>query len=156
MKFTALILIALTSSPSARAEEILEFNARIQSEALAEEAIDLLHCVAGRLGLSWQLSESRRAAYWLELKEQGGGLEGQFKSPSGEKPVRLGLGESGAACSELAPPESAAPEIAWPASSPEPETKTRTWLLVGAAVAVAAGGYLLWKSRPDHRSIRFE
>lgn len=154
MKIVALIL--LIALP-ARAAGPLAFSGRIQNEALAEEAIDLLHCLADELEISWELSEESKAAFSLRLEEKGNNLEGFFQTPEGRKTIRMGRGEANKICAELtSAEEKTASPVELPAESWEPEKSKPRWLWIAGAAALVAGGFFLWKSRPDHRSLRME
>lgn len=155
MKIVALLL--LIALPAEAAPTPLAFSARIQSEKLAEEAIDLLHCVAETLGLPWELNEESEAPYRLKVEEKAGLLGGTFLSPEGEVPFALRSGEANKVCGELFPVKQApTSSLDLPLESPTTQTNDNTWLWVGATAAVLAGGFLLWNSRPSHRSIRME
>lgn len=154
-------ILALTQAFAGEAP--LSFSARIQDEALAEEAIDLLHCVAERKGISWELGSDNAPAPSVRLVEKGGRLEGIFRD---EATREFTLSKNGwrAACDELVPEaaraSAASPYL--PTEAPETE-KSGTgeskgkWLVAGAVVAALAGGFILWRAgRPDHRSLRME
>lgn len=154
MKIAALLL--LIALP-ARAADPLAFSGRIQNEALAEEAIDLLHCLADGLELPWELSEDTKAVYALRLEEKGAQLEGFFQSPAGKKEIRLGKGEANKICAGLTETEEqpvALPGL--PAENWEPEKPKPKWLWIAAGAALLAGGFLWWNSRPDHRAFKME
>lgn len=155
MKTIALLLLFALPAHGA---DPLAFSGRIQNEALAEEAIDLLHCLADSLGLPWELNEEGKAAYSLRLEEKNGRLEGAFGSPAGKREIRLGKGEANKICSEITGAEEkiAGDTPALPAEGWEPEESKPRWLWIGAAAALLAGGFFLWKSRPDHRSFKME
>jgi hypothetical protein len=154
MKTIALLLLFALPAHGA---DPLAFSGRIQNEALAEEAIDLLHCLADSLGLPWELNEEGKAAYSLRLEEKNGRLEGNFGSPAGKKEVRLSKGEANKVCSTLTEAEEKtadAPSL--PEENWEPEKSKPRWLWVAGATALLLGGFLFWKSRPDHRSLKME
>lgn len=142
----------------------LSFSARIQDEALAEEAIDLLHCLAERKGISWELGLDDAPAPSVRVVEQGGKLVGIYR---GDSKVDFTLEKNGwrRTC-ELLEPLTAAPEFSAAETSPAlpdfpPEPKAghgkKTWLWIAAGAAVLAGGFILWQGRqPDHRSLRME
>jgi hypothetical protein len=136
----------------------LVFSARIQEAALAEEAIDLLHCLSDHLNMDWELGEGRQAKWSLNVREGQGKLIGSFHAPDKDTKISLAEGDAGALCDQLAP--SAAEKVTEIGSplpeSREPETRS-TWIWAVGALAVAAGGFFLWKAgRPDHQSIRME
>jgi len=156
MRMIAAIL-AFTLPIQAMAQTPLAFSARIQSEELAEEAIDLLHCLADRLEMPWELNEDTSAPFRLKLEEKGGRLIGSFKSPAEEKDLSLGLGESNKICDGLIEAEEAAVESpVLPGENWQPAAPKTKWLWIGAAAAVLAGGFILWKSRPAHQSFTME
>jgi hypothetical protein len=156
MKTIATIL-ALALPLQAAAQTPLAFSARIQNERLAEEAIDLLHCLADRLEMPWELNEDTTAPFRLKLEEKGGRLIGAFHSPEDGRDLSLGLGESNKICNDLIEVEEAAMENpALPVENWEPAPPKKPWLWIGAAAAVLAGGFLLWRSQPDHRSFKME
>jgi len=160
-----LILIALQQAFASLNPAPLAFSARIQDAALAEEAIDLLHCVADRQGISWELAADTTSSPSVRLDEKDGHLEGTYRGEA-TKSFRLAKNGWRAACDELVP--SAKEEVAagksllsLPTENPVDENakpnRTKTWLIAGAAVAALAGGFMLWRSgRPDHRSLRME
>jgi hypothetical protein len=153
MKLFALLL----SFQSAFAQDPLQFSARIQNEALAEEAIDLLHCLSEQLEMPWELGEGNRASHRLTLREKNSALEGAFTTPAGETAITLGRGEAHAVCAKLAPKLSLAPDPDLPEKNWETldSPMPKRWLWAAAAAAAVAGGFLFWKSRqPDHRGFR--
>jgi hypothetical protein len=154
---TIAAILAFALPAQAMAQTPLAFSARIQSEELAEEAIDLLHCLADRLEMPWELNEDASAPFRLRLEEKGGRLTGSFRSPDEEKDISLGLGESNKICGELIEvKESAMENPALPDENWQPAAPKAKWLWIGAAAAVLAGGFILWKSQPDHRSFTME
>lgn len=159
MKALSYCLLLSFVLPTARAADPLQFEARIQKESLAEEAIDLLHCLSERLEIPWELGEGGRAAYRLKLEEKNGLIEGKWLTPEGEKPVHLGPGEAQTVCANLLPgaqaPSTTIPELASDLNASVSSPKTWAW--AAAAGAIVLGGFFLWKSRqPDHRSLRME
>jgi hypothetical protein len=156
-KILAVVLVAALAVPSAAAEP-LEFSARIKSETLAEEAIDLLHCLSEALDIPWELGEGGKAPYRLNLREENGSLSGAFISPEGERSFRLSSGEARSACAALAPaPEEPAWEEERLLSRWEPPEESRRWLWSAVGAAALTGAFFLWKSRqPKHRSFRMD
>ncbi len=153
-------LIFCFSLPAA-ANSPIEFSARIKNENLAEEAIDLLHCLSQNLGLSWELTENGSGPYRLRLEEKEGKLSGTYVAPEGEEAVAFGPGEAGKACAELTemPPikPRALAEQTPLLSIEEIKPSPQKWLWVGAAAAAVVGGFFFWKSRqPDHRSLKMD
>lgn len=141
----------------------LSFSARIQNEALAEEAIDLLHCLSERKGIPWELGTENSPAPSVRLVEKNGALEGEYRGEE-KKEFRLERNGWRAACDQLAPGAapsapvaSSGPFLPTEEPAPAPGHANKTWLVAGAAVAVLAGGFILWRAnRPDHRSLRME
>ena len=128
-----------------------------QLEALAEEAIDLLHCLADELELPWELNEEGKSAFSLRLEEKGARLGGSFQSPAGKKEIRLTKGEANKMCAQLTETEEKAAAIPdLPAGDWQPESPKPKWLWFAAGAALLAGGFLLWNSRPDHRAMKME
>lgn len=150
------LLLVLSLVPHrAWAAERLEFSSRIQDEALAEEAIDLLRCLSERLTLPWELLEGGKGSHRLHLEEKAGALHGRFSSPEGEKRFTLPPAGASTICEELAPKPEKELEMALEESALPPPEKKSAWLWWGAALGVALGGFLFWKSRqPDHRGLR--
>jgi len=151
------LLCLLLSFQAAFAQDPLQFSARIQSEALAEEAIDLLHCLSEELEMPWELGEGNRASHRLHLKEKNGALEGEFVTPAGKTALHFSRGEAHATCAKLNPKPGIAPEPAIPETNLEAlgSQSPKRWPWILAAAAAVAGGFLLWKSRqPDHRGFR--
>lgn len=161
----ALLLLALQYAFAAPSSAPLAFSARIQDAALAEEAIDLLHCVAERKGIAWELAGENAGAPSVRLEEKDGRLEGTYRDDSIKK---FELVKNGwrAACDQLVPASQQEEKIAsraplsLPTEDPVSESTaspTRKWIIAGAAVAVIAGGFILWRAnRPDHRGLRME
>lgn len=154
----ALLLLILPLSANA---EPLEFSARIKSENLAEEAIDLLHCLSDRLEIPWELGEGGRASIRLKVVEKSQKLEGEFFREGKAEAFTLSAGESARICEQLAPIQKPDPNFPlglkedW---QPEPEPAKWIWAASAVAtVAVLAGGFLFWKSRQsDHRGLKMD
>ncbi|RZA06796.1 MAG: hypothetical protein EOP11_09425 [Proteobacteria bacterium] len=157
-------LLILQQSLAFAAPAPLSFSARIQDEALAEEAIDLLHCLSERKGIAWELGPDNAPAPSVRLVEKNGLLEGIYE---GERRQAFSLKKNGwrMACNELSPVADAEIASASPASFlteapatlPQEKSPAKKWLIAGAAVLVMAGGFMAWRSgRPDHRSLRME
>lgn len=160
MKLIKILILSLTTQAAFAGTDPLEFRARIKNELLAEEAIDLLHCLSDRLEIPWELGEGGKASHRLSLTEVGGGLEGVLVLPKGETKFSLGQGESQAVCEKILPEENSEEaemedEPDFPSASPAGPAKNWVWGVAAAAALV--GGFLFWKSRqPDHRSLRME
>lgn len=162
MRFTACLLLLSFSAP-AHGATVLRFHPAIQREDLAEEAIALLHCLAERSGSAWEFS-GETGDHRLELREgKDGSLNGQYRNGDVTKPVKLHVGGADATCDELTPPAASKsvlgpPEEAGPdLPDEEPETASKfPWIWVGATAAAALGVFLIWKSRPAHRSVRMD
>jgi hypothetical protein len=148
MKFIILFLLpnlCLAGNPIA-------FQARIQSEGLAEEAIDFLHCVSESTELSWELSEAKSPNQIL-LQEKGGELVGFLKIENQEKPLQIKAGEAQFICENLFPPKIAKPEI--PVIFDQPIASSKTWVTAGVLTLAVGLGIFLWKNQqPDHRGIQ--
>lgn len=159
-----LVWILLTAQAFAAAPAPLSFSARIQDEALAEEAIDLLHCLAERKGTSWELGLDDAPAPSVRVAEQGGKLVGVYRD-EGTHEFTLEKNGWRRTCEELQPAAEAialAPAESTPAIPNFTEAapsvgSTKTWAWVAAGAAVLAGGFILWRAgQPDHRSLRME
>ena len=159
-----LLVWILVAQSALAATPPLSFSARIQDEALAEEAIDLLHCLAERKGISWELGLEDAPAPSVRVVEQGGKLVGFYR---GEAKVDFTLEKNGwrRTCELLEPrAETASPGVFSPAPAlpdfpqePKARSGQKTWLWIAAGAAVLAGGFILWQGRqPDHRSLRME
>ena len=159
MKCTAYCLLAsLILSPFSQAGT-LQFSAQVQDEALAEESVHLLHCLAERSGDHWEFSGNAAGDHWLKVTETGRRLQVRYLRSGAETQLELVPGEADNACDRLAPAAEMAKAplsegfgtIALPTPT-ERKTKYWTWAAVFAGAAVAS--YLVWKSRqPDHRSL---
>lgn len=173
-KKTCCLLLALLQllPVEAEAKEAIAFVAQVDSEALAEEAILLLHCLATRSDTSWEFSGEARGNHWLKVVEKSGRLNGTYHRASTAKEFTLQPGGSDQACDTLEPGSPAtsgslaekaiepAPSFAPALDTPEMESRssagTSPWLWVGIA-SVAVAGFLYWKSRqPDHRGIEMK
>lgn len=176
---TLFILTALLLPCFAHAEEPIRFVAEVSDEALAEDAILLVHCLATRLQRGWELGGEARGPVWLKVMEKEHRLTAQFHQDPGEKTVSFRAGESDSACEALVP-ASAAPPSTTPAPSPLAALaplpalstippgelvaaadgdahQTKTWLWVGGGIAVLAGGFLLYRAhahRPDYGALQ--
>lgn len=156
MKFLSLVLVTLHLMPApVFAGEPIRFLAMVESEALAEEAILLLHCLAARADTSWEFSGEASGQHWLKVQEKNKILEGTYKRGASTTGFELRAGESDQACDKLEPTASK-PEPAHalsPALSTmqdEPEAgPTRTWLWVGLGAAAAVAGFFYWKSKQN-------
>lgn len=150
-------ILLLLATPSATASPLL-FSARIQEERLAEESIDLLRCLAERLGTGWELSDETTGPRWIRLEEASGRLRGNYELDGRKGNFLLSHGQWREACTQALPASVAEAAVA-PAVLPEPEAMApssnhRIWLGIGAA-AVLSGVFLFWRSRqPEHRSLR--
>lgn len=152
-----LLLFSITLYAQA---EILRFHPNIQNEALAEEAIELLHCLSEKSGSSWEFNGNAGGTHRLELREESNELRGKYHKEKESYPIALTQGSASDVCAKIYPisaPESPLSEEAM-LPDHEPETPAKfPWKLAGAASAVL-GAFLLWKlSRgPEHRSFRME
>src|SRR5258708_1885589 len=85
------------------AEELLSFTAQVENEALAEEAILLVHCLAERTGHGWQFDPETHGKLWLNLREEAHRLKGIYHRGEAEKAVTLTSGGSDSVCDQLEP-----------------------------------------------------
>lgn len=153
------LLLCFAISTQAHAGEILRFDARIQNEGLAEEAIALLHCLAERSGSGWEFS-GNKGTHWLELSERSGAMTGTYHSEGKSREIALRAGEAEQACDSLIPaakketptlPVEGVMDLEPDADTPE----TRPYLKWAAISAALLGGFLLWRASrgPDYRSL---
>lgn len=156
---TVLILQQTLLPAWARAAEPIRFLAQVESEALAEEAILLLHCLAARAGTSWEFSGEASGRHWMSVEEKKGLLEGVYQREAAHKKFLLRAGQSDDVCDQLepaaAPALPAEPKLAPALVTVEEDSggKGRAWLWVGIGAALV-GGFLVWRSRqPDHRGV---
>lgn len=155
MRLMTKLLILILSTSMAHAES-LRFVPNVQNDALAEEAIALLHCLSENSGASWEISDSL-GAHYLQLKEEGGALVGEYRNGERRHPLSFRPGEADEACRSVFPESESAesePEPELPREAP-PEKRITPWVWAGLGAALV-GGFLLWKSKPDYRSLRME
>ena len=165
MKQAILALLCLSLPLEAAASPVIRFSAQVESEALAEEVILLLHCVSTRAGLSWEFSGEASGSHWLAAREAKGKAQLTWHKPEGEKTAELAAGGSENACDQLEPALKTTGELAGPAAArslepmsaslldTEDQAPSRAWLWAGLGAGVVAG-FLFWKSRqPDHRGV---
>jgi hypothetical protein len=140
----------------------LLFTAKIQAESLAEEAIALLQCLSDRTGAPWELVAAiGDGSHWLRLEQVGSAVQGIYRNGAREEKISLRAGEAATVCTALAPEsEAPAPDENLPSLLPleaEPENEGKSkmgWWWAGGALAVALGGFLLWRAnQPAHEAI---
>jgi hypothetical protein len=153
--------IAASLSPSAQGADNLNFTARIEDDALAEESILLLHCLSDRSGRSWELSTQPTGSFWLSLRQEGKVAKGNYHKPEREQQFVLEQGSAQAACDRLEPLSAfdavkpAAPlprDQALVEQSATANEATFTpvrnkWLWAAGTAGLLLGGFFLWKSR---------
>jgi hypothetical protein len=136
----------------ALAEQPIAFQARIQNENLAEEAIDFLHCVSEATQLPWELSEAN-SSHQIILKERDGALIGTLKVQNQETPIAIKIGEAKLICEKHFPPKFVSNEP--PVIFDKPIKSSKTWITAGILTVAVGLGIFLWKmQRPDHRGIQ--
>jgi hypothetical protein len=159
--FCRLLLLLQIFPHHAQGAAPISFVAQVESDALAEEAILLLHCLANRTDTSWEFSGEIQGSHWLRVLEKKGALEGTYRRGETTKSFALKQGEADQACERLEPGSPLIParaENSFPSSlrvteGEEPRIAPKTWIWVGIASA-ALGGFFFWRSRqPDHRGV---
>lgn len=155
MKITTLtIIFSLAFAPLVQAQSVLYFQARIQNELLAEEAIEFLHCISRKAEIPWELSEAS-AKNKLTLKEDQEKLTGTLQIGELREVVTFSLGEAHDVCEKLYPdPDKDQIAASMPLESVATPKSTKT-LLTAGTIALAIGlGIFLWQRRgPEHRAV---
>lgn len=164
--FSWLVICALLLPRTSSATEAISFVADVQSEALAEEAILLVHCLSNRSGLSWEWSGEKKGRQWLELHEKEGVAVGSYHRDQSDKTVELKLNQADAVCAALEPAakESGLASLAPLEKDPAPlalvsddgqdSGHSKTWLWVGLGAAAIAGGFFLLRPKAaEHGSL---
>jgi hypothetical protein len=156
------VLCLLLCARLAHAETPLRFAARVDDEALAEETILLVHCLAERTGRGWEFTGDASGPYWLSAREKDGKVEGTYHRDGKDTAFQLEPNGADAACDRLEPTASSTapaprlapvPRAALDVEAGEPAPSRRTWLWVAGA-ALVVGGLVYWKSRePSYRSV---
>jgi hypothetical protein len=146
----SLVLLLLCPAISFGETAPLLFSARIQDERLAEEAIELLQCLADRAGTGWELADTAAGSHWVRVEEKGKQLVGEYVAEGKRHPFSLGGNGWRQACDQLRPisvPAATAPPLpSLPELAPEPERSYSPWWWAGAA-GLAVGGFILWRQR---------
>lgn len=160
--FFSLTLALLQCLPAQAAPGTLQFAASIQDENLAEEAIQLLHCLSERSGAGWEFATQVKGKHWLKAEEKGGALRITYSLAGKEQSLALHEGDSEAACDELFPEQEsvladlapAPAEAGLPFSLEAEKTGKPAWPWIAAVGAAAVAGFFIWKGRqPEHRSL---
>jgi|GEM_PF-7071968 len=167
-KICCLLLILLHLLPTnADGKEPIAFVARVESDALAEEAILLLHCLAARSDTTWEFSGEVRGNHWLQVSEKSGALLGNYHRGKSSKAFPLRAGGSDEACDLLEPAANPgektfetepqpSPALNKPELEVQAQPASHAWLWLGAA-AVAVAGFFYWKSKqPAYRGIEMK
>jgi hypothetical protein len=158
MKIISVLLLFSFALP-AHTAEILRFHPNIQNEALAEEAIELLHCLSEKSGSSWEFNGNAGGTHRLELREESHQLRGKYHKEGESHSVELLQGSASSVCAKIYPALVPSADLEEPLlPDHEPETRAKfPWKFAGAAAAVL-GAFLLWKASrgPEHRSFRME
>jgi hypothetical protein len=153
----------------AAAETTLTFGADVRNEGLAEDAIELAHCLSERSGHPWEFTGETRGPLWLKVHEENGRLRGVYHKEGKDLAFEARPGSTDETCEKLEPSNRPGPVAA--SLAPPPEVReatrlgalteepaptapsTRTWIWAGAAVAIV-GGILFWRSRqPAYRTV---
>lgn len=160
------VLSLFLTVPNVYASDTIRFSAQMEDEALAEEAILLVHCLANRSGLPWEFTGETRGNHWLRLQEKNQVAHGTYKNAEKEEAFVLRSGEADTTCEQLEPsspsPKLGSAEEVAPlprlggtesaeSTMSAPNKKVWLWLGLGAA---AITGFLIYKARqPQHRTI---
>ncbi len=154
MKFISCLLVASILNPMpAFAQSILHFQARISDERLAEEAIELLHCISSVAEVPWELSEEQ-GKNRLVLQEQQGKLRGELSLFGEKKEIEVSLGEAQSQCEQLFPKPRSLDTTTLLEKTEAPKSK-KTWVTLGAILLAAGVGFFLWKqNRHDYGAIQ--
>lgn len=154
MKFICFLLVVSILNPiPALAQSILHFQARISDERLAEEAIELLHCISSAAEVPWELSEEQ-AKNRLFLQEQQGKLHGELSLFGETKKIELSLGDAQSQCELLFPKPMSIDTTTLLENTEAPKSK-KTWITMGAIVLAVGVGFFLWKqNRHDYGAIQ--
>lgn len=141
-------------SQIAEAAPTLSFNAKIKNEALSEEAILLLHCLADESDSNWELSPVVGVHTLTMREESPQEARGSYKINDETHEVLLAVGQAEKVCREIYPEQK---EYAEPASTEAPSSvapkssSKALWISLGVA---ALAGFFVWKSRqPEHQGI---
>lgn len=159
------LLLLFLCARMARAEVTLSFAAQVEDEALAEDAILLVHCLSDRSGRPWEFTGEARGPLWLEVHEESRQLKGTYHKDGKDLPFAFRAGGADETCdrlepaaakpvaASLAPPAPALGSLAEPLAeeSEAPPRHAWIWAAVGAA---AVGGLLYWRARqPSFRTV---
>ncbi len=137
----------------AYANPTLEFQAKIQNEALAEEAVTLLRCLAQRGEFTWEFVDEIKGTHWLKVQEESKIAHGLYTKNGETRSFRLEKGQ--AACDLLQPQISAQAEtVLLPLEAPEATTSYRPWIWAGLGAAVLGGTiYFLTQKKSTHEAL---
>jgi hypothetical protein len=178
-----LAILSAVNIVSAHAEEPLRFAAEVSDEALAEDAILLVHCLATRTSRGWELGGEAKGPYFLRVTEKDAKLTAVYRGGAEERSFTFAAGASDSACDKLEPtagllaasnplaaevsPLAAlappSPLAAVPrgellsAADDEPPAWNKTYLWVGAGIAAVVGGFLVLHAhshRADFNSVQ--
>lgn len=145
------LLLFLLTQLTAEAANPLSFSARIQDATLAEEAIDLMHCIADKSGSPWELGLENAPAPRVVMKEAGGKLEGAFQREEGTPQQNFSLAKNewrkvcGSLFSETRPVTLKEFPLELP-REPVLTAKKQPWGWIAVGAAALAGGIIAWKT----------
>jgi hypothetical protein len=159
MNFLKSALCLALCTTTARAETLLSFTAEITDEALAEDAILLVHCLSDRTAHSWELNSETRGPLWLKMKEVGPAVEGIYHKEGKDLPFTLKPSNSDEICNQLEPASNPTPTLGLlkpDIKDPGPRGVTeidppsnstgKPWLWAAAAGAAILAGAFFWRA----------